>query len=195
MNDHHEKRSGRGQHEKDQHEKRSGSGQHEKRSGSGQHEKETGSGHHEKRSGSSPWPLTFDPWPLPFDLNTKKANLNYCHSIHWSEWIFHFKLIKFNFKQVINFIQFLILTTNVKHWARVPNSATLYTNFQRACTGGLPPSNIFLIVIFLFREVLSIFWRCPHIHTTKFANYHTPLLIGQQFLSYGSKQLKYCFDQ
>ena len=35
------------------------------------------------------------------------------HSIHWNEWIFHFKLIKFNFKQFINFMQFLILTTNV----------------------------------------------------------------------------------
>ena len=35
------------------------------------------------------------------------------HSIHWNEWIFHFKLIKFNFKQFINFMQFFILTTNV----------------------------------------------------------------------------------
>ena len=31
----------------------------------------------------------------------------------------------------------------LKNLARVPNSATLYTNFQRACTRGLPPSNIF----------------------------------------------------
>ena len=99
------------------------------------------------------------------------------HSIHWNELIFHFKLIKFNFKQFINFMQFLILTTNVKHWARVPNSATLYTNFQRACTGGYPFLQVFLIVIFLFREVFSIFWGCPHIHTTKFANYHTPLIV------------------
>ena len=60
MNDHHEKRSGRGHHEK-----RSGSGQHEKRTGSGQHEK--------KKPGSGPWPSTFDPWPLT--LTRKRTNL------------------------------------------------------------------------------------------------------------------------
>ena len=75
MNDHHEKRSGRGCQstasllntkkepksstrkrltEVTNTKKETGSGQHEKRSGSGQHEKETGSGQHEKGTGSGP---------------------------------------------------------------------------------------------------------------------------------------------
>ena len=41
----------------------------------------------------------------------------------------------------------------VIHCARLPNSATLFQNFQRVCTGGLPISNLFFVVILLFSKV------------------------------------------
>ena len=76
-------------------------------------------------------------------------------------------------------MQFLILTTNVKHWARVPNSATLYTNFQRACTGGLPLQIFFNCYILVQRGSLHILRVSSHSYDKICKLSHPPITILQ----------------